>query len=316
MLEIYIKQYEAGLTIKQIALENNVSYEHVRKCLKGKVKWRKKYVSDFTEDQKRKALSMFDDGESVKNIAKWFEISAPAMSRLLKANGREPDYSGRRYEILRATPINFVQKQFLVGHLLGDGCLYRDGKNSLYKVSIAQKKAHEQYFHWKIAMLYPFVNTWRENEDKRKNSVMLNATSICHQDLKFFAESFYTKDRVKIVPRKLDMYLTPLSLAVWIMDDGNLNSGVNMRIATMNFSYEDHLRLQEYLKSIFGLRSKIMVFKYKGKEYNQITLNKKNTQKLSDIIRPYIVDCMKYKIMSESSTTERQALETTSDDIV
>src|SRR5690606_8716729 len=137
---------------------------------KGKVKWRKSYVSDLTEKQIKKALSMFDNGDSVKNIAKWFEISSPAMSRLLKANGRQPNYSGRRYEILRATPINMKQKQFLVGHILGDGCIYKDGKKSLYKVSISKKKAHAQYFHWKIAMLDPFVNTWRENEDKRKNS--------------------------------------------------------------------------------------------------------------------------------------------------
>lgn len=315
MEETFIKQYEAGLTIRQIAEHNDMSYESVRKILKDKVKWKRNYVSDFADNQIKKALLMFDSGKSVKEIAKWFEISPPAVGRLLKSNNRNPDYSGRRYEILRATPISFIQKQFIVGHLLGDGCLYRDGKNSLYKISISQKKAHEQYFHWKIAMLDPFVNTWRENKDKRKNSVMLNATSICHSDLKFFAESFYTKDRVKVIPKNLDMFLTPLSLAVWIMDDGNLNSGVNMRIATMSFSYEEHLLLQNYLKGVFGLKSKIMGFKYKGKEYNQLTLNKVNTQKLSDIIRPYVVDCMKYKLMSESSTTERQAFEI-NDDIV
>jgi DNA-binding CsgD family transcriptional regulator len=315
MIETYVKQYEIGLTIRQIAEQNNVSYETVRKVLKGKVEYRKKYVSDFTEKQITQILKMFDDGQTVKQIAKWFEISPPAISRLLKANNRKPDSSAKRYEILRATPISFKQKQFLVGHLLGDGCIYRDGKNSLFKVSLGQKKTHEQYFHWKRVMLDPFVNTWRENTDKRKNSVMLHATTIVHPGLTYFANEFYKKDRVKIVPKNLDLYFTPLTLAVWIMDDGNLNNNVNMRIATMGFSHDDQIRLQGYLRSVFDIRSKIMGYRYKNKEYEQITMNKQNTQKLSDIIRPHIVECMKYKIMSESSTTTRQAPER-DDDIV
>jgi hypothetical protein len=304
MIEMYVKQYEAGLTIKQIAETNNVCYETIRKAIKGKVKFRKSYISDFTEEQKQKAVQMFDNNKTVKEIAKWFEISPPAISRLLIANNRTPDSSARRYDILRATPLNIIQKQFIIGHILGDGCIYRDGKNSMFKISLSQKKAHSEYFHWKRMMLDPFVNTWRENEDKRGNSVMLNATTICHPELTKFAEMFYPNNRIKIVPNNLDLFLTPLSLAVWIMDDGNLNNGVNMRIATMCFSHEDHLKLQGYLRSVFDIRCKIMGFAYKNKQYEQLTLNKQNTQKLSDIIRPHVVNCMKYKIMSDSSTTE------------
>ena len=38
-----------------------------------------------------------------------------------------------------------------------------------------------------------------------------------------------------------------------------------------------------------------------------IFVEQKNTQKLSDIIRPHVIDCMRYKLMSESSTTTCQA---------
>lgn len=307
MITEYINEYNIGLSIREIAEKHNVSYESVRKQLKGNVNWRKKYLSDFTKEQVQKALNMFDEGKLVKDIAKWFEISPPAISRLLLANNRKPDSSAKKYDLLRAVPLTFKQKQFIVGHLLGDGCLYRDGENSLFKLTLTQKKEHQQYFHWKRVMLDPFVNNWRENVDKRGNSVMLQATTICHPELKQFADLFYTKDRIKIVPKNIDMFFTPLSLAIWIMDDGNLNNGVNMRIATMGFSYEDHIVLQNLLVQCFDIRSKIMEFKYKGKKYNQLTLNKLNTQKLSDIIRPYVVDCMKYKIMSESSTTICQA---------
>jgi DNA-binding NarL/FixJ family response regulator len=88
--EIYINQYKTGLTIQQIAEQNKVSYESVRKILKGQVEWRKKYVSDFTEEQIKSILEMFDNGKFVKDIAIWYEISPPAISRLLQANNITP----------------------------------------------------------------------------------------------------------------------------------------------------------------------------------------------------------------------------------
>ena len=298
------KLYESGLTIREVAEKSNVSYETIRQILKKqKVKWHRNYVSDLTPNQIQDIIYRYNQHQTILEIAKWYEISPPAISRILKANNIEVECSLRKYDILRQTPINSIQRQFLVGTLLGDGRLYRDGKNSNFKLSIAQCEAQEQYFHWKIAMMDPFINGYRKSIDKRKNSIMLQTTTICHQDFNMFAKMFYDENRKKIVPDNLDMYLTPLSLAVWIMDDGNLNMNVNMRIASMGFTEEENYKLQAYLKRCFDLRSKVMGFKYKDKQYFQLTLNKENTQKLSNIIREHVVDCMKYKIMPEPSTT-------------
>ena len=302
--------YEAGLTIREVAERINFSYEKTRQILKSqKVKWRRNYVSDFTPDQVSDILKKFDDKITIEEIAKWYEISPPAISRLLRAHNRQPVAIFRKYDILRQTPINSIQKQFIVGCTLGDGCLYTDTKHGNYKISFSHCKAQEQYFHWKIAMMDPFINTFRESIDKRGNSVMLQTTTICHKDFNIFAKMFYDENRIKHVPDNLDMYLTPMALAVWVQDDGSLNAGVNMRIASMGFTEAENYKLRDYLKQCFNLRSKVMGFKYKGKQYWQITLNKENTQKLSDIIRPFVVDCMQYKIMPKSSTTTCQISE-------
>lgn len=295
--------YESGLTIREIAERTNVSYETIRKTLKNKVKWHRNYVSDFTPDQIKSILNKFDQNISIKDIAKWYEISEPAISRLLKANDRKPISSSRKYDILRQSPINSIQKQFLVGTLLGDGSLYKDRKNGSYKLSFGHCEAQEQYFHWKIAIMDPFINTFRKNIDKRGNSTILQTSTICHQDFTMFANMFYDENRIKHIPNNLDIYLTPLALAVWVQDDGNLNQNVNMRICSMSFTQEENYKLKDFLKSCFDLNAKVMGFKYKTKQYWQLTFNKENTQHLSNIIRPYISDCMKYKIMSESSTT-------------
>ena len=64
----------------------------------------------------------------------------------------------------------------------------------------------------------------------------------------------------------IDLYLSPLALAIWIMDDGNLNAGVNMRIATMSFTKEENEKIQDYLKRCFDINSKVMEFNYKTKK--------------------------------------------------
>lgn len=301
--EEIIAAYESGLTIREIANNLGASYESIRKVLKAaKIKWHRNYVSDLAPDQVTDIIKKFDKGETINKIAQWYELSPPAISRLLRANNRTPIAIFRKYDILRATPLNSIQRQVLVGHLLGDGHVYSDTEKGHNKISISQCKKQEQYFHWKVAMFDPFVNTYRENVGKDGN-IQLNATSICHQDVDYFRNIFYTKDRIKIVPKNLDMFLTPLALAVWIQDDGNLNAGVNMRIASMNFTENENYILRDYLNQVFDLRAKVMGFKYKGKQYWQLTLNKENTQKLSDLIRDHIVECMEYKIMPKSSTT-------------
>lgn len=300
----FVDDYKNGLTIREIAVKHGFSYETVRKSLiNSKVNWNRKYVSEFSKEDVNKVVEMFDANESVKEIAKLFKISPPAISRLLKANNREPVCSSRKYDILRQTPINFIQKQFIVGHLLGDGWAYRDGPDSMYKIGIGQKIAHAQYFHWKVAMMDPFVNGFYETYNEKKNSRMLQTSTICHHGFKFFADLFYDSQRIKHVPDGLEMYMTPLALATWVMDDGSLNGGVNQRIATHSFTQEENYKLRNLICSVFDIRSKVMEFRYKGKLYYNLTINKENTKKLSDIVRPHIVDCMKYKLMTESSTT-------------
>jgi Mor family transcriptional regulator len=308
--------YNSGLNIREIAKIKNLSYETIRKILKSKkVKWRRNYVSDFTDEQVKDIIKRFDNGELIKKIAKWYEISAPAISRLLIANNRNPISSNRKYDILRQTPINNIQKQILVGTLLGDGCLYRDSKKSNFKLSFSHCKKQEQYFHWKIAMFDPFINTFRQNIDKRGNSIMLQTATICHKDLNIFANMFYDESRIKHVPDNLDIYMTPLALAVWIMDDGNLKCNVNYRIFSMSFTEEENYKLRDLLKRCFNINSKVMCYTRNNKKYWLININKENSQKLSDIIRPYVVECMKYKLMPGPSTTECQTPDK-GDDIV
>lgn len=282
-----------NLTIRQIAEQLECGYETIRKILKkNDVPWKRKYACDFTPNQIQDIISQFQDGTTIKQIAPQYGISAPAISRLLKANGIQVISSLHKYDDLRLISITNIQKQIIVGSLLGDGCVYRDTERSNYKLSFGHCEAQKEYFDWKMSLMQPFITHFSRSIDKRQNSIMWQTATISHPDINSFGDSFYDPNRVKIIPPDLDQYITPLTLAIWIMDDGSLNS-VNMRIATMSFTEQEHYILQDYMYRIFGLKSKVIPFS----EYFQLCLDKENTQKLSDIIRPYVVSCMQYKVM-------------------
>lgn len=292
--------YNSGLTIREIAEKCKVSYEMIRISLKkNDVKWRRNYLTDLSEQQVQSILNRFDSGETIETIAAGESFSPPAIQRLIRAHGRIAVSASKKFDILRETPLNAIQKQFLVGKVLGDGCLYREG-NGKYKLSFGHSLKQEEYFHWCCMMMDPFINNFRTNVDKRGNSTMLQTASICHQDFKYFANMFYNEDRIKHIPLKgLDIFLTPLALAVWIQDDGNLNAGCNMRICSQGFTEEEQYLLRDYLKQCFDIRSKVLGYRMKGKEYFNLTLNKENTQKLSDTVRPFTHSSMLYKLMPQ-----------------
>jgi phage antirepressor YoqD-like protein len=290
-----IKLYKINkLTIVEIAKQLQLKKWLVRKILiDNNVDWNRKYISDFTDDQINDIVAQHSSGIAIKNISKQYQISAPAISRILQSNNIQIINSTHKYDDLRIIAITDLQKQFIVGTILGDGCLSRDTEKSNYKLSFGHCEKHKEYFDWKMSIMIPFITHSHKSIDKRGNSIMWQAGTISHPGFNKFANDFYDNNRVKIIPTNLDQYFTPLALAVWIMDDGNLNAKVNMRIASMGFTEQDNYLLQNYLYRTFNLQVKLRI----SEGYASIWINKVNTQILSDIIRPYIVPCMSYKIM-------------------
>ena len=209
----------------------------------------------------------------------------------------------RKYYHLRAISLEQRHKDFLVGTLLGDGCLAKGGKKSDFRLSFSHCEKQKDYFLWKFDFLKPFTNNFYKSIDKRGNSIMYQTKSICHPELNKYAKMFYDSSRRKIIPKDIESLLTPLGLAIWIMDDGNLNEKVNLRICSMGFNYSEHHILQKALKNKFGIDCIIREYKYKSKLYYMLWFDKVNTIKFSNLIKNHIVESMKYKIVEPSETS-------------
>lgn len=192
---------------------------------------------------------------------------------------------------------NLTRKQhlILIGKILGDGTLEKNGNNTRFRVAQCQKQ--KEYVFWLYKNFKNLVT---------KKPRYLKVTSRYGKVGQFrfdtyslhifnrYRELFYPNGR-KVVPQSISDFLDdPLSLAVWYMDDGYKrtdNSG--LYLCTSGFNKSENRLLQECLFTNFGVGTNIH---YAG-GYARLHIPSKNMWKFCDYIRPYIIPSMCYKLL-------------------
>lgn len=106
--------------------------------------------------------------------------------------------------------------------------------------------------------------------------------------------SLWYKNNVKSVPENIDLYLTPLSLAVWVMGNG-AKVGNSLKFSNKYFTQDCCLILVKALTKNFNLKASIELTG-SNKHYTIIIL-KESMEDLREIVYPYFIPEMKYKII-------------------
>ena len=103
---------------------------------------------------------------------------------------------------------------------------------------------------------------------------------------------------IKIVPLNIGELLTPIGLAHWIMDDG-YKDGKGVVLCTDSFTLSEVNLLIDVLKLNFGLDAKIYNRRQKDKPLCwriSIKGDSDNAKKLKEIVLPYFIPSMYYKL--------------------
>jgi hypothetical protein len=185
--------------------------------------------------------------------------------------------------------LNSTQLQLIVGTLLGDGCLLISRNLRSARLQIRHSTKHQEYVMWKYQILKNLVKT-KARIDKHNNSFYFRTRyKYC---LKQLYELFYPLGK-KLIPNDIGDYLiSPLALATWLMDDGNgYKNYSGFRISTYGFNLSDNQRLQQCLDRNFDLKTSLCT----DKKGHQILILSQSSNRLKNIIQPYITSCMKYK---------------------
>lgn len=188
-------------------------------------------------------------------------------------------------------------KQFLLGSLLGDSGIYR---SSLTTRGFSFRHSTEQsdYFEFKKMLLDNLFHEGKRGiggypgskPQRQGSSRVIPAISD------FIKKNCEVDGEKKITSLWADN-LNPLAIAIWYMDDGSCAFTEKQRgrahFATNGFSKEEVSLLSTRL-DVFGIENGI--FDYKG---STIVCTANGTEKLFNLIYPYITESMKYKLFPE-----------------
>ena len=186
----------------------------------------------------------------------------------------------------------------LVGFLLGDGWLEKHGKGARLGISLIEKFKDVAEWYKKTFFLLGYVALdtlpdkplVRSNRPTAKPYYQIRSFTF-HSLLPFY--NVWYVNGVKVLPLDIDKYLTPLSLAIWVMGDGSGMVDGGFRLASHSFTKEENLLLCDLLDKIFGLKATIQNEGSKGQTY--IRIWKRSAVSLKTIVSPYLKESCLYK---------------------
>jgi hypothetical protein len=189
-----------------------------------------------------------------------------------------------------------TQHAILLGSLLGDGTLRRQGNrlNALLEVNHTYKQ--QDYVDWKWQQFRDYILTPPKSRKGKGVRIAYRFTTRSLPIFTDYYDSFYIQGR-KCIPSNLK--LDPLSLAVWFMDDGNKSRSA-FYLNTQQFTLKEQQFLQKILFDTFGFNSALN----RDKIYFRIRISTKSSLSMKRLIEPYVISSMRYKLTNDPVTTE------------
>jgi DNA-binding CsgD family transcriptional regulator len=300
--EEYIKN---NLTDKQIAEKYDVSSKTViwkkRKEFGIENKYKGKSNKNATVNRKfsiskEEAEELLNDGKTFKEIANIMGCSIIVSKRRFKELGLTKEQKHSSHYEYYDVDLSGNQKQMLIGSVLGDGTITKHGA---YSCSHSYKQ--EEYFNYKRKTLY---NLHSDRVQRyvhscfKEDTESLHFTTGCNKYLYELRDIFYPEGK-KIFPYEyMRDNLEGEGLSYWHLDDGNYYKNI-IKLCTYGYSYEEQKLIIKLLEEKFNIDGRID--KRNSRRDYYISLRKNSTKDFINLIEPYIIPSMRYKIGKQLS---------------
>lgn len=211
--------------------------------------------------------------------------------------------------LLRIGPHNIDIESMIVGSLLGDAHCERRCFNTneglAYgntRIVFKQGSLNIEYLYY----LWKFISDrgYSSLKKPKLKKVIIKGNKICYyikfntwtySSFNYYNNIFYVKGK-KIIPINIYEILTPMALAIWIMDNGSKHITGGINIHTNCFSFEDVSRLVLVLNKKYNLLTKVIPKKSEGNKYYIIYISRKSMVLLNKLILPFMCDSMLLKL--------------------
>ena len=185
----------------------------------------------------------------------------------------------------RSVPLNRIQRDLVIGSLLGDGYLMPSTAGCCFRVSHGSQQA--DYVDWKFGLLGSYVRT-----PPRWCGGSYYFRTVTHPDLSELRRLFYVDGSTKNVPMDLlERELTAFGLTVWFMDDGALDRR-QVRINSQGFSEFENAALIRFLRAKFGIEARLN----RDKDRFRLRIGDAGVERFRELVEPYLIPTMLYKL--------------------
>ncbi|MGB9309028.1 MAG: intein-containing recombinase RecA [Mycobacterium sp.] len=211
---------------------------------------------------------------------------------------------GDRVMLAQPSLLSDQQWEIVLGSLMGDGCLsppVRQDSESA-RLRIGHGAQQSAYLDWKVSLLENIPHSRTLNS---KGAVFADFSPLA--ELHELRSAVYLGDGKKFLSEEYLKGLTPLSLAIWYMDDGSFSlrsKGLQQRtqggsgrieICVEAMSEGSQVRLRDYLHDTHGLDVRLRKAGAAAKAV--LVFSTAATAKFQELVAPYMAPCMEYKLL-------------------
>jgi 16S rRNA G966 N2-methylase RsmD len=268
-------------------------------------------------------IKEYENGLALKEMAKKYKIPKDHIGFVrelyeVKKKGAKFLHRKRTEELLTDE-----QKQVLYGSMMGDA-----KKVSPSSAQFQQCADQKDYLLWKYKI---FENIASKNSlkcsfsiDKRSEKELSHYHFYTHAntDIEICISHFYENNQKRITQDILDV-LTPLSLAVWFMDDGqtewgyrHIVNGITVNyspscvICTDSFLEEECNLIKEWFENKFNIIVSLKERSLSKRIGYRIQIRGADFKKFINLIKPYVLPSFLYKVDYDAYTGYREKKET------
>ena len=196
------------------------------------------------------------------------------------------------------------------GMLLGDSSIGYDKRCKSKNIKIQTTHGESQLDYLKFKKKLFGSNNFKYNIGRSGycDNNIYSAYLIADKNISMHINNDCYINNKKTITKKFIEKLTPISLAFWYMDDGNLKhkdlkdpNSPNIIISTCGFSKEENELLIDTLINKFGVQCNLRKEKDK---YWSIYITTEGTKVFLNLITKYMPKCMRYKTLVELEDQE------------
>lgn len=187
--------------------------------------------------------------------------------------------------------LSYIQKQVVLGTLLGDGSKFGE-----YGINIAHSKKQIEYINL-LKKIFANVHISESYKTSGYGSEIISLIMYNKGLFRDIIDVCYQNGKKRLNKEWLDK-LTPLSLAIWYMDDGSIDNihrrNQRAAIATQSINIDELKLLQDILYLKYGIKGNLR--KLKNKQQYSLRFSTEESHMFFMLISPFIIKSLKYKL--------------------